>query len=142
MTDKEKTDYTRLALSLCSVAIVTNRVAELIWRTVEGIQEKKGGFSIMDSCKIEEIVRKKYEEKTVKAVKTTSKAIKLPILSVGGRKVTLSPEQKNKLRREIKQYGIDSTEVKLLILDITAKTRTEKRGDKIIQRNITIKHPK
>lgn len=64
MTGDEKTNYTRIGLGLSGV-VVNNMTAEIIWRTVEGLQKKKGKFSISDSVEIEMLVKGKLEKKKI-----------------------------------------------------------------------------
>ena len=64
MTGDEKTNYTRIGLGLSGV-VVNNMTAEIIWRTVEGLQKKKGKFSISDSVEIEMLVKGKLEKKRI-----------------------------------------------------------------------------
>ncbi len=92
MTNKEKTDYTRIGLGLCDIG-VNNMTAEVIWRTIEGIQKKKGKFSISDAVDIKLSVERSYEVPD----------IDLPKLTVGGRHVELTEAQKEKLRNAVKQ---------------------------------------
>jgi len=64
MIGDEKTNYTRIGLGLSGV-VVNNMTAEIIWRTVEGLQKKKGKFSISDSVEIEILVKGKLEKKRI-----------------------------------------------------------------------------
>lgn len=65
MTEKEKTEYTKIALALAGIA-TDKMTCELVWRSYEGIQKKKGEFSIEDSSKIIAMVQKKYNPKKKK----------------------------------------------------------------------------
>lgn len=64
MTSEEKTNYLRIGLGLSGV-VVNDFTAEIIWRTLEGLQKKKGKFSISDSVEIEMLVKVKLEEKRI-----------------------------------------------------------------------------
>jgi len=82
MTNKEKTDYTRIGLGLCDI-LVNNMTAEVIWRTIEGIQKKKGKFSIRDAVDIKVLVEKSLDAltstntQTLEFIKTRIKAREL-----------------------------------------------------------------
>lgn len=118
MTNKEKTDYTRIGLGLCDIG-VNNMTAEIIWRTIEGIQKKKGKFSISDAVDIKLSVERSYEVPD----------IDLPKLTVGGRHVELTEAQKEKLRNAVKQYGRNSVDVNILLMDFANQTRAELQKD-------------
>lgn len=64
MTSDEKTNYLRIGLGLSGV-VVNNMTAEIIWRTVEGLQKKKGKFSVRDTAAIEVLVKGKMENKKI-----------------------------------------------------------------------------
>lgn len=53
MSDKEKTEITRIGLAFVSIGC-NDVTAELIWRMVECIQKKKGKTSISDAAEITE----------------------------------------------------------------------------------------
>jgi hypothetical protein len=55
----------RIGLSLCGIP-VSDRVAEIIVEVNEGIQKKKGEFSITDAVDIELRVNRKYDKKKIK----------------------------------------------------------------------------
>lgn len=59
MTQKEKVSYFRIALALSKIS-VNDAAADLMIRIYEGILEKKGEWSIMDSSKLEVEIAKKY----------------------------------------------------------------------------------
>jgi len=118
MTNKEKTDYTRIGLGLCDI-VVNNMTAEVIWRTIEGIQQKKGKFSLRDAVDIKVLVEKSYEVPD----------IDLPKLTVGGRQVELTETQKEKLRNAVKQHGRNSVDVNVLLMDFANQTRVELQKD-------------
>jgi hypothetical protein len=69
MSDTEKTNYTKIGLALAGIA-VSKQTAELLWRTVDGINAKKGQFSLSDQCDIERIVFGKIRPKSFKMVRT------------------------------------------------------------------------
>ena len=78
MTNKLKTEYTKIALALTGIA-VSKKLAEMIWRTYEKIQEKKGNFNIIDAMEIEKkvtgtISRKKFSLDLPKNPKNKQKA--------------------------------------------------------------------
>lgn len=73
MTGDEKTNYTRIGLGLSGV-VVNNMTAEIIWRTVEGLQKKKGKFSISDSVEIEMLVKGKLEKKRISLEENSKKS--------------------------------------------------------------------
>ena len=118
MTNKDKTNYTRLGLSMCGIG-VDNQTAEVIWRTIEGIQKKKGKFSISDAVDIKVSVEKTYEVPD----------IDLPKLTVGGRQVELTDRQKELLRDTIKQRGRNSIDVQVLLMDFANQSRAELQKD-------------
>ena len=64
MTPEEKTNYTRIGLALAGIA-ANDTTCEIIWRTVDGINEKKGQFSLRDAVDIEVKVTGKYTPKRV-----------------------------------------------------------------------------
>lgn len=64
MTGEEKTSYLRIGLGLSGV-VVNDFTAEIIWRTLEGLQKKGGKFSVSDSVEIELLVKGKMEQKKI-----------------------------------------------------------------------------
>ena len=68
MTTEEKTQYTRIGLALVGIP-ANDATCEIIWRTVDGINEKKGEFSLRDAVDIEVKVKGKYTQKKVTATK-------------------------------------------------------------------------
>jgi hypothetical protein len=65
MIQSKKVQYMRIGLSLCGIP-VSDRVAEIIVEVNEGIQKKKGEFSITDAVDIELRVNRKYDKKKIK----------------------------------------------------------------------------
>lgn len=65
-----KTQFTRIGLGLSGIA-VNDATAELVWRTLKRIEEKKGEFSVHDGVELEHFIKRKYGKKTerVKAEK-------------------------------------------------------------------------
>lgn len=59
LTDKQRTDYTRVALGLAGIA-TNNRVAEMIWRLQDMISEKQGKSDLYDVSSIQATVEAKY----------------------------------------------------------------------------------
>lgn len=51
-TDKEKTQWTRLALGIAGVTCNTDVTPEIIWRTFEAMQRLGGKFSVRDGARI------------------------------------------------------------------------------------------
>lgn len=156
MQEEEKTQYTRIGLGLSGI-VVGSQTAEIIWRTIEGIQEKKGDFSIKDTAKIEVLVKGKFDSskkvtleqnktekkpheksKEVKPVVSIKERNKLPVISVGGREIKLTRVQSKNLRDKIKRFGINSEVVSVEMMTIASETRTEKaKNGKIKQVNIS-----
>lgn len=66
MTDKEKSDYLKIGLALHGI-VVNLKTSEMIWRTVEGIQQKKGDFNLKDAVDIEIKVTGRYTKKHIVA---------------------------------------------------------------------------
>lgn len=64
MTQKEKTDCTRIALALSGIC-VNNKTVELIWRTVDGLNAKGDQFSVRDQVAIEVQVTGKVSKKKI-----------------------------------------------------------------------------
>jgi hypothetical protein len=60
--EAEKTQFTRIGLSLAGIS-VNDATAELVWRTLKRIDEKKGEFSVHDGVELECLIRKKYKLK-------------------------------------------------------------------------------
>jgi len=118
MKKKDKTNYTRIGLSLCGIG-VDNQTAEIIWRTIEGIQKKKGKFSISDAVSIKASVEKSYEVPDFDLLK----------LTVGGRQIELTDKQKDLLRDTIKQRGRNSVDVQVLLMDFARQSRAELQKD-------------
>jgi hypothetical protein len=58
----EKTQFTRIGLGLAGIA-VNDATAELVWRTLKRIDEKKGQFSVTDGVELEFFIKKKYGKK-------------------------------------------------------------------------------
>jgi ABC-type transporter Mla MlaB component len=56
MTDKQKTSYTKIALALSGLA-VNEQKAEVIWRTMDRLEQKKNRFSVNDVMHIDSIVK-------------------------------------------------------------------------------------
>jgi len=73
MTGDEKTNYLRIGLGLSGV-VVNNMTAEIIWRTVEGLQKKKGEFSVSDQVEIEMLVKGKLEKKKISLEENSKKS--------------------------------------------------------------------
>lgn len=67
MTDKDKSNYLKIALALAGI-VVNLKTSELIWRTVDGLNEKKGNFNLKDYVDIEVKVTGKLSKKEIKAV--------------------------------------------------------------------------
>jgi hypothetical protein len=124
MTNKEKTNYTRIGLGLVGVA-VDSMTAEVVWRTIEGIQQKKGKFAISDAVDIKCLVEKTYKPQS----------FDLPNLTIGGRYVELTEEQKDKLGEAVKRHGKDSVEVSVLLMDFAFQSRTEQKKGVVKQVN-------
>jgi hypothetical protein len=61
MTEKQRTEYTRIGLALCKIGI-NNATAELIWRMQDLLASKGGKVTLMDTSRIESIVNKKYKK--------------------------------------------------------------------------------
>lgn len=66
MSDKEKSEYLKIGLALQGI-VVNLKTSELIWRIVDGINEKKGNFSLKDAVDIEIKVTGKYTKKHIVA---------------------------------------------------------------------------
>jgi len=73
MTGEEKTSYLRIGLGLSGV-VVNDFTAEIIWRTVEGLQKKKGEFSVSDQVEIEMLVKGKLEKKKISLEENSKKS--------------------------------------------------------------------
>lgn len=73
MTGDEKTNYLRIGLGLSGV-VVNDFTAEIIWRTVEGLQKKKGEFSVSDQVEIEMLVKGKLEKKKISLEENSKKS--------------------------------------------------------------------
>ncbi len=73
MTCEEKTNYLRIGLGLSGV-VVNDFTAEIIWRTVEGLQKKKGEFSVSDQVEIEMLVKGKLEKKKISLEENSKKS--------------------------------------------------------------------
>ena len=84
MTTKQKTQRTRIALGLSGLGI-NDTTAEIIWRTVEKLNEMGGNFDLKTASKIQALVldktetpiKNKEEEKTATTpIKTTAEKVK------------------------------------------------------------------
>lgn len=73
MTNDEKTSYLRIGLGLSGV-VVNDYTSEIIWRTLEGLQKKKGKFSVSDQVEIEMLVKGKLEEKKISLEENSKKS--------------------------------------------------------------------
>lgn len=73
LTIDEKTNYLRIGLNLAGLN-TDNKTSELIVRLYEGIMEKGGNFSIMDSAMIEAQVIAKYDKSKLKPKTDTENA--------------------------------------------------------------------
>lgn len=74
MTEKDKTNYMRMALAMADIPVGVVH-AEIIWRIYEGINKKKGGFSVKDATSIATQVCDKYAALKEKEEKTELKNI-------------------------------------------------------------------
>jgi hypothetical protein len=72
MTDTQKTNYLRISLALARVG-VDNQMAEMIWRTYEGLIQKEGKFSLEDQIAVELMVQEHFAEKNGKNGKDKKK---------------------------------------------------------------------
>ena len=133
-----RVECTRLSLALIGVA-VTSMTAEICLRTIEVMQKKGEKFALSDSVSIRHIVDEKYKAKDEEAPKLKSVSVEgreipldelekidLPIISVGGRKLKMTPDQEWRLRRVIALFGQKSIEAKAEMFAISQETRTVK----------------
>lgn len=67
MTQKEKIEYFKTALALCSI-VADTKTCDLIIRNYEGILNKKGEFSLTDSFDIQCQIEKEYSKKKIPKV--------------------------------------------------------------------------
>lgn len=158
MQEDKKTHYTQIGLGLSGI-VVDRPTAEIIWRTIEGIQQKKGKFSIKETSKIQAYVIDKFDRqkkvivdqdkaeekpheksKEVKPVVSVKERNKLPVITVGGREIKLTKVQSKNLKDKIKRFGINSQVVSIEMMTIASETRTEKaKNGEIKQVNISKK---
>lgn len=103
MTSDEKTSYLRIGLGLSGV-VVNDFTAEIIWRTVEGLQKKKGKFSVSDQVEIEMLVKGKLEEKKI-SLEENSKKSESKVLNNKKLKIDIKPND----FRFLNKKGIEST---------------------------------
>ena len=63
--EAKKTQFTRIGLSFAGISI-NDATAELIWRTLQKMDEMNGEFSVHDGVKLEYFIREKYKIKEPK----------------------------------------------------------------------------
>jgi hypothetical protein len=73
LTDEQKTNYLRIALALSKIG-VDKMMAELIWRTYEGLVQKQGNHTVDDQSAIEVLVNAKFETKKARKRKEKQEA--------------------------------------------------------------------
>lgn len=61
LTDKEKTNFTRIALGLAGITCNNEQTPEMIWRVFESMQKLGGKFSLRDGTMIKTAVEHKYK---------------------------------------------------------------------------------
>lgn len=61
LTDKEKTEFTRIALGLAGISVKDGITPEIIWRTFESMQKLGGKFSLRDGTMVKAAVEQKYK---------------------------------------------------------------------------------
>lgn len=63
--EEKKTQFTRIGLGLSGFA-VSDATAELLWRMIKRIDEKKEKFSVQDGVELVDLIKIKYEKKSTK----------------------------------------------------------------------------
>ena len=58
---KEEPEFVRMALNICGIAI-DHKTADLVYKVVQAIDKKKGGFSINDAVQINTEWEKYWKE--------------------------------------------------------------------------------